>query len=87
MLALAVFVGVWIERSHERQVQVWAKDHGYTVVSIEYVWLSNDSPFWRRKGDDLRRVRLRNEYGERTSFFRWTAWWGMEQAWKEEEKN
>lgn len=87
LLAIVCVIGITflVRSSHDANIQKWAVDHGYTVVSIERVGvLDNDSPFWRTKGDDLCRVILLNEHGQRTSFFR-KSLFGTTQAWKENE--
>lgn len=84
-IAVILLIVGLVRSNHDAEVRRWAADHGYEVVSIERVWGlgDNDSPFYRRKNDDLCRVVLSRHGRDRTSFFRW--FWNMEQAWKEGE--
>lgn len=88
VLALCVAAGTWVwaRNSHDNQIREWAYEHNYTVQSIERIGVfGNDSPFYRRKNDDLcRAILLDHDHQPRTSFFRWHFWWGMDQAWKED---
>lgn len=87
-LGLVVLIGaiIGIHTYRDNAIQKWVTEHGYTVVSNESVGpFSNDSPWWRRKDDGLRRVVVTDGRIQRTAFFRW-GFWGIEQAWKGDEK-
>lgn len=76
MVVLLIFLGfgawAWTRSKHDNQITAWATEHHYTVKSIERVGsFSNDSPFWRKKDDDLcRAILLDHDHLPRTAFFR-----------------
>lgn len=84
ILVLVVFVVVLmilIRGSDQEEIRIWAKDHGYTVVSCETTVLDNGSFWVRDKYHRIYRTELRDREGKmRVSYFR--MGWGLKQDWE-----
>jgi hypothetical protein len=89
-IMLFVFVAMFCytqkHESQKTQMQTWATDHGYTMVEEPVKpWFNVGSPFWFTDDDDdvYKVVLADRDHQKKTSWFRFRAFWGMDQAWKD----